>query len=895
MGVVYKAEDTSLGRMVALKFLPTELAQDRKFIERFRREARAASALDHPNICTTYEIGEHEGQPFIAMQFLAGQTLKHVIGVGAGFMPAQGRPQGPPLRIDTLLDLAIQIADALDAAHAKGIVHRDIKPANIFVTNRGQAKVLDFGLAKLAPPLTSGPSVAAATGLGTGEGALSEESLTSTGMAVGTVEYMSPEQIRAEELDARSDLFSFGLVLYEMATGRRPFSGDSPGVLFDAILHKTPTAPVRLNPDCPAELEHIISKALEKDRTVRYQTVADLRADLQRLKRDSESGRAASGSVALVGEGSALPREPGRLPYRFVLPILGLAAVLAVVGWYYFRRTSRAPLAPVNAKPFTSMPGYEGGASFSPDGSQIAFDWNGEKRDNPDIYVKLIGTENLLRLTTDPAPEGYPAWSPDGRQIAFARRSESGDAIYTISPLGGSERKIYDAKDWRGHCWTPDGKSLAIAARTSDKSPYRISLLSLDTLKATPLTSPPEGSYGDYWPGISPDGRTIAFVRSPKYLVSDIWVQPLSRGEARRLTSESFVETAGITWTSDGRDIIFSAQTPDNSNNRLLRVAATGGTPQLLPGTGENIVMPAVSHQGSRLAFTRWAPFTGDIWRLPGPKSPEPSQPPTPLIASTRLDFHESISPDARKIAFASDRSGQTNIWVTDRDGSNPIQLTDLKGDTGTPHWSPDAKQLAFDSRPGEDSEIYVVSAEGGAPRRMTNDKADDVVPTWSRDGKWIYFSSDRSGEYQIWKMPAVGGPAAQVTRGGGFYALESLDGKSLYFSKWGGPFGAGDGLWKMPVGGGEEVRVLDRKILWQDWDLAPGGIYFLTSKSRPGGEEWSIELLNLQSGTVTQIFHQNGPSWWHTCLALSPDEQWILYAEYPPRDADIMLAEDFH
>ncbi len=304
--------------------------------------------------------------------------------------------------------------------------------------------------------------------------------------------------------------------------------------------------------------------------------------------------------------------------------------------------------------------------------------------------------------------------------------------------------------------------------------------------------------------------------------------------------------------------------------------------------------MPAVSRQGNRLAFTLQSQRRRDIWRLPGPKSPDPSQSPKPLIASTRSDWDESVSPDGGKIAFSSNRSGQSNIWVCDFDGSNPIQLTNLKGQTGTPRWSPDGKQLAFDSRPAQDSEIYVVSAEGGAPRRLTNNQADDVVPTWSRDGKWIYFTSDRSGENQIWKMPAQGGSPIQVTRGGAFYGLESMDGKLLYFSKGSGGGSVVDGIWQVPVAGGEEVRLLDRKIRSRDWDVAAGGIYFLTSKSRAGGEEWSIELLSAQSGKVTQIFHQESPNH-HDSLAVSPDEQWILYAETPPQDSDLMLADDFH
>ena len=868
MGAVYRARDTRLGRMVAVKTLPAEaLAKtDRKL--RFIQEARTASALNHPNIVTIYDIDSSEGTDFIAMEYVPGKTLGAWIG-------RKG------LKIGEVLKLSVQIADAVAAAHAAGIIHRDLKPGNIMVTENGVAKVLDFGLAKLGEH-------ASADGDAVETQSMQDQPKTEEGMIVGTAAYMSPEQAAGKKVDARSDIFSFGAVLYEMVSGWQAFHGDTKLSTLAAILNQEPA---QLSAEIPRDLERVVNRCLRKDPQRRFQHMDDVKIALEELKEESDSGKLAT----------AVPTAGRRKKYRLWAAALGVF-VLAAAGLWLWQTRARAPAAAFEVVPLTTFPGNQSEPSFSPDGNQVAFVWDGPRQDNFDIYVKQIGTESLLRLTSDPAEEAGPAWSPDGRYIAFLRFSPGAKTgVFLVSAIGGPERKLaetwlpyYDLHlpDWDYDLfvhrlgWSPDGKWLAMTDASSADEPLSLFLLSIESGEKRRLTFPPARGLGDGAPAFSPDGRRLVFVRAG-VMLSDLYLLTLASdltpiGEPKRLTFRS-QWTASPAWTPDGREILFSSGLQPGSASLWRTPASGSGTPAPLQLAGDH---PAISRQGTRLAYRR-SSVRDNIWRveLHGPDGR--AGPPAALITSTRADYVPQYSPDGKRIAFMSGRSGRDEVWVSAADGSNAMQLTSLRAPVvgGDSHWSPDGQSIVFDSNAEGHFEVYVISASGGKPQRMTNHPSNNALPCYSRDGRWIYFLSGRTGRGEIWKMPAAGGEPIQVTREGGNAMMESPDGRFLYYVK----SCCATGLWKLPVTGGDEKKALE-SVRWMNFTVVQRGIYFIPEQ--PADVSSSIQFLDFAKGTVRTITRIEKPL--GLGLSVSPDERYILYTQREQAGSDLMLVENF-
>jgi len=737
MGEVWKAQDTRLDRFVAIKFVPESVAQDPGMVERFLREARAASALNHPHICTIHDIGEWQGRRFIVMELIEGTTLAQAVAEH-------------PLDVETIVDVGIQLADALDAAHAKNIIHRDIKATNILLTPRGQAKILDFGLAKItaasaAPPGEDDRTIDMA------------RDLTDAGHAVGTVGYMSPEQALGKEVDGRTDVFSLGVVLYELATGRRPFAGSTSAAVFDAILNKAPVAPVTLNPNLPAEMERIINKALEKDRSLRYQSAADLTTDLKRLRRDSGS------QVAMSAARVPVARRVPWLPITIAAAVVTVAAAVFVI----VSRRPAGPSGPVTTRPLTSLVGMEGSGSWSPDGGFFAYGYSDAGPE--DIFVVAAEGGNPIKLVESPADDGFPRWSPDNRWIAFSSGRGGGAGIYLVPPLGGAVQKfvdlestsLYSGSGMGSNPWSPDARTF-LFDRPDSSGPRVIWRKDLESRTETPITRPGEGET-DSDAAWSFDGRSIAFVRRSETGSAVMVMAPDGSG-VRTVLADDHVNDHPA-WSPDGRRLVFVS---DRSGNRdLWAVGLDGrGLRQVTSGTLDE-EEPIVSRTG-RVMYNTFDHQT-DLY-VRDLESGDDRR----LTSHTHDNFGGRFSPDGRHMVYSSSRTGRSELWVIDLADGSERQLTNGPRESWYPDWSPDGGSIVFVSDRDGAPRVWRMSADGDAPRRLSERVAEGVV-RWSPDGGTIGFVSapgapspfSRGDENaMVAVVPANGGETRNVLEG---------------------------------------------------------------------------------------------------------------------------------
>jgi len=896
MGEVYSARDTRLHRTVALKVLLAPISSDPQARQRFEREARAVAALSHPHICPLFDVGREGDRDFLVMEYLQGETLAARL--------RRGR-----LRLPDALRVADQIASALIAAHRAGIVHRDLKPGNVMLTESG-VRLLDFGLACGTEASAAGATTASRP-----------EPLTGTGMILGTLPYMAPEQIEGRPADPRTDIFAFGVVLYEMLTGRRAFEGASQAALIGSILRDDPPSLATVDPALPPALDRLVRRCVEKEPAARWPTITDVQARLEALRETAHdttpepdpnrmsASRPGNESVTRNAHGPAASHQEGtafRNPTGKGITIAGIAAamVIVVVTLVYLRQsrtvedhTGAAPRTEhVRVSPLTSYPGLETNPSFSPDGNMIAFAWNGGSSSNTfDLYVKQVDSENALQLTHHLASRIQPAWSPDGRYVAFSRVADDERGIYVISPLGGAERKLGQRTLGSDLNWSPDGKWLVYSDAANELADtqaswgrqvfQKIFLLNFETLETRALAAP-AGCFRASSPAFSPNGAFVAFacyvyLAPPEQTGSGvvvgyrIYVEPAQGGGgAREVLTIRGSDIRGLAWTVDGRSIVY------NREGRLFSISVEGGVPRDVPFGEDAASSPTIS-RNQRLAYARES-SSPSVWRLELASAGNPAHPPARIIASTRGQSWPSLSPDGKHIVFLSFRSGSEQLWLCDSDGSNPIQLT-TEGARWGGNWSPDSRAVLFWSPA---SGLWTLNIQGGASKRLpTLPLSGAWKAAWSHDGKWLYLGT--SVPQSIWKMPAEGGTPVQVMSPESYWIKESEDGTRIFFARGGRP-----GLRSASSSGGDE-QVLGATGAWDPsrlflGALARNGVYFEQPVS---GDLSYLDFGDHRVHTVLSR-RQLGLGLAKVGMSVSSDGRVLLYTQVDERSGDIVMIE---
>jgi Tol biopolymer transport system component/serine/threonine protein kinase len=823
MGDVYLAEDTKLGRKVALKVLPPELAESETRRARFAHEAKALAALNHPNIVTVYSVEEASSIHFITMELVRGKSL-------AELLPKHGFP------LARFFGIAIPLTDAVAAAHQEGITHRDLKPDNVMVSESGQVKVLDFGLAKLGQELT-------ATG-----SEFPTVSATQEGRVVGTIHYMSPEQAAGKSVDSRSDIFSLGIVFYEMLTGERPFGGDTPTSVLSSILKDSPRPVSELTPSIPRDVQRLIHRCLAKEPVRRYQSAVDLRNDFEQAKQDVDSGEAVSP-----------PREERwSMRMRWSAIAAALIGIAAAVVLFRSRDDSSSLAVPrlMGAVQVTSALGVEDHPTWSPDGVRLAYEVRTHAYLDYEIWVAQIESGEPMKLTEDhPGSSRLPSWSPDGRQIAFFSDRDGAWGVYTVAAIGGNPRNVLSLPgigvyNWSAPQWSRDGTTLLLSVRQGGENV--VIALSLQSLETARIVLPRhEGNV--FWDlSVSPDGGRFAYSEgnSGNPDVTRLWTIPASGGEALPLT-DGLTNVWSPTWSTEGSKL-FYVSNRGGSMDLWQQALAEDGTPigePLAVTQGLGIRSAVFSPDGRKLAYSKGQKVR-NVFRAPILLDRPATWDDAVEVTSEHayIEYFD-LSPDGGTLAFSSDRTGNQDLWLLSVEGGQMTQLTTGPTPDWCPRWSPDGSEIVFYSYRTGNRDIWVMPARGGPARQLTSHPAQDLQPSWSPDGQEIAFHSRRTGDEALWIVEAKGGEPRPLTAASDDFEW-SRDGHWLVVQRE-------NGLYRVAREGGEPELLLDEPAYSPRFSPDGQSIYYaIITGPRENHDLWK---LSLETGKVSRLTKLGG------------------------------------